>query len=128
MRLTTRSAVWFTCFFLWFAILWWLSSTVHDAPEALDFRASDKILHFGWFLGGAGLLSAALYTRDRDGSEKKRIILTVALVTLVGVIDEFHQSKVPGRHGNDPYDLSADFIGALAGALAFRPFRRFFRD
>ena len=50
------------------------------------------------------------------------------MVTLVGVLDEYHQSKVPGRYGNDIYDLIADFLGAVAGSLAFLPFRRFLRE
>jgi len=126
MRLPRHPGIWFAGFALWFGVLWWLSSRVHHVPPALSFQASDKILHFGWFLGGAGLLSAALFLVSPHGSTVKRVILTTLIVTLVGVIDEYHQSLVPGRHGNDPYDLTADFIGALTGSLLFQPFRRFF--
>lgn len=128
MRLPTHPGVWFSGFTIWFIVLWWLSSGVRETPEVLDFRASDKVLHFGWFLGGAGLLSAALFTRNPEGSDRKRILVTVIVVFLVAVLDEYHQSLVPGRHGNDPYDLSADLLGAIAGAMIFRPFRRFLRN
>lgn len=124
MQLPRHAGVWFAGFALWFATLWWLSSRVHDISPPLTFQSSDKILHFGYFLGGAGLLSAALFRKNPEGSSKRRITLVIIIVTLVGVLDEYHQSKVPGRYGNDIYDLTADFLGAIAGALLFQPCRR----
>jgi VanZ family protein len=46
---------------------------------------------------------------------------------LFGVADEFHQSFVPGRQGNDLGDMTADLIGATLGAMSFLVLRRIFR-
>ncbi|MGE9271207.1 MAG: VanZ family protein [Verrucomicrobiales bacterium] len=127
MRILRHPALWACGFVTWFATLWWLSSRVHYMPPSLTFSTSDKILHFGWFFGGAGMLSAALFCGKPNWSQRTRILTVIGAVTLTGVIDEFHQSFVPGRQGNDLYDLTADFLGACAGSLLFLPFQRWFR-
>ena len=65
MRPLTRSPwLWLAAFAVWFGTLWWLSSRVNHLPPELSFRASDKLLHFGYFFGGAGLCSAFLFRLD----------------------------------------------------------------
>lgn len=126
MRRTVRHpALWLGAFVAWFGTLWWLSSKVQHFPPGLDFRFSDKLIHFGYFFGGAGLLSAFLYRLKPERPDWRRIfLLTFLVVGLTGTLDEWHQSHVPGRSGNDPADLCADLTGALAGALVFRRFHR----
>ena len=51
------------------------------------------------------------------GARCWRCSSAIALATLYGVTDEFHQSFVPNRM-TDPKDLLVDFLGATAGALA----------
>lgn len=82
----------------------------------------DKILHFGYFFGGAGLLSAALFLQKRWTFHWSTIHLLVVLALFaVGSLDEWHQSWFPEfRSGNDAGDLSADIFGAFIGALVFR--------
>ena len=118
-------ALWLCGFAVWFITLWMLSSKVQHFPPALDFRFSDKLIHFGYFFGGAGLFSAFLYRLKPAAANWKRIFwLTVLVVGLTGALDEYHQSHVPGRSGNDPADFTADLVGALAGALVFRKCHR----
>lgn len=126
MRRTVRHpALWLGAFVVWFSTLWWLSSKVQHFPPGLDFRFSDKLIHFGYFFGGAGLLSAFLYRLQPERPDWRRIfLLTFLVVGLTGALDEWHQSHVPGRSGNDPADLCADLTGALAGTLVFRRFHR----
>lgn len=85
----------------------------------------DKIEHFGYFFGGAGLMSAFLFFRN-PLSPRWKIIIPAVIITmgLVGWIDETHQSFVPGRSGNDPLDWLADVTGATVGALVFRAIHR----
>ncbi len=45
-----------------------------------------------------------------------RVWLALLLATLFGVTDEIHQYFVPGRQA-DVFDVVADAVGALAGAL-----------
>ena len=124
-RVVRHPALWLGAFALWFGILWWLSSEVQYFPPGLDFQFSDKLIHFGYFFGGAGLFAAFLFRLQPERPNWRRIfILTVLAVGLTGVLDEWHQSHVPGRSGNDPADLSADLVGTLAGVLIFRKSHR----
>lgn len=117
---------WLFAFLLWAGVLWWLSSQPRTFPIEIDFRASDKILHFGYFFGGGGLLSAFWFRlrRGRLPPWKKHLLGVTLALGLVGILDEWHQSRVPNRSGNDPYDLAADLAGALCGAFVFRGCRR----
>lgn len=126
MRRLSRSPwLWLAAFAVWFAMLWWLSSRVNHFPSALDFRASDKVLHFGYFFGGAALFAAFLFRLDPAKPRWGRILaLSITAAALTGLLDEWHQSHVPGRSGNDPADFTADVLGALCGALAFRRMHR----
>ncbi len=123
----SRSSFWFSLFLLWGIILWILSDGPIPTREGLDLPGLDKLLHFGYFFGGAGLLSAALYLlkRTRAALSWQRLVLTVVIVlATVGALDEWHQSWVPQRSGNDPGDWLADVVGALTGGLAFKRFHR----
>jgi VanZ family protein len=124
MRLPRHPAPWFALFVTWFGVLWWLSSGVPEVPQALDFKLSDKLLHFGYFFGGAGLLSAALFRWKPDLHASTRILVVVIVVTLTGALDEYHQTFSPGRSGNDAADLTADFFGTIVGAFFFQRVRQ----
>lgn len=124
-RLFRSSWFWLAAFLAWVGTLWWLSSSARSMPVPLRFSESDKIIHFGFFFGGAGLLSAFLYCRAPENPKWHLILqITVLVITLIGSLDEFHQSFVPQRSGNDALDLTADFCGAIAGALVFRKVHR----
>ena len=120
-----RSTTWFVLFGVWFAVLWILSSGPLPGPPGPKIPHLDKILHFGYYFGGAGLLSAALYLRRPAPRIAWDVIHLVAIivVTATGVLDEWHQSWYEFRSGNDAADLAADFFGAVTGTLIFRRLR-----
>jgi VanZ family protein len=73
----------------------------------------DKAVHFSAYGVIAGLWLVALRSPWQ----------AVALTTLAGALDEFHQLFVPGRSaGLD--DLSADFLGALTVCVLGRALAR----
>ena len=116
---------WLAAFLVWFGTLWWLSSAARPMHLAPPVPLSDKILHFGYFFGGAGLLCAYLFRhRPRSRRPLATAIFAAILLVATGVLDEWHQSRVPGRDGNDPADLTADIAGSIAGILCFRRFGR----
>lgn len=124
-RLPRRPEFWLSAFLVWFVTLWALSSSDVPAKELPSIPYFDKIAHFGFFLGGSGLLCAWLYRRAPESPHWPRLIATaVAIIALVGCLDEFHQSFTPGRSGNDPADWTADLVGALVGALIFKAAHR----
>jgi VanZ family protein len=76
---------------------------------------SDKSGHsIGYGLLG-GLILRALAGGRLRGVTVLRGLAAIALATLYGVTDEFHQLFVPGRSA-DRYDVLADCIGATMGA------------
>ena len=112
---------WLAGFLLWFGVLWGFSafSLPGDLNPPID--NFDKIAHFGFFFGGSGLLCAYLYRRNPEQPNWPKLILTaIAVIALIGALDEYHQSFTPGRYGNDPMDWLADLLGATAGALTFK--------
>jgi VanZ family protein len=119
---TQSSRFWFAGFVVWFGVLWYLSSGPLDTPPGPEIPHFDKIMHFGYYFGGAGILSAGLFFVRRDPRLGWDVIhvATIAIVTATGVLDEWHQSWYEFRSGNDAADLAADFFGALAGTLVFR--------
>ena len=120
-----RSSFWFLCFAAWAVLLWILSDGPLPGPKGPSIYGADKVMHFGYFFGGAGLLSAALFLRAKDRTNWRVLIVVVTVVLAgVGILDEWHQSWHPERSGNDLGDWLADVCGALAGSLVFRRLHR----
>ena len=122
----TRGWFWLSMFLLWGITLWILSDGPVPIRKGPTFPGLDKLLHFGYFFGGAGLLSTALYLhgRPRSALSLSRLVLTVVIVlAAIGALDEWHQSWVPKRSGNDLGDWLADVAGALTGTLLFTRLR-----
>jgi VanZ family protein len=116
-----RSPVWLVFFLIWFGTLWYLSSGPVQIHHGWKIPHMDKICHFGYFFGGSGLLSAFLYRKQFRHPDWTRIlIIVIAVMVGTGALDEWHQSWVPERSGNDALDLTADLCGSLAGFLVFR--------
>jgi len=115
-RVLSHPLTWLAAFAVWFGALWWLSSMSHPQPPGPEFENKDKVMHFGYFfLGGATV--AALFQLLRPAWPWERSALcAVFICTITGGIDEWHQTKVPNRSGNDAEDLVADFVGAFSGA------------
>lgn len=122
MTIRQSPRFWSICFVLWFILLNLLSHGNKFHPPGrffLDIPHFDKIVHFGFFFGGAGLLSAALFFRKKTSWQKLTLIVTITL-SVIGIWDEYHQSFFENRTGNDPWDWLADTLGAFCGTLVFR--------
>jgi len=96
----------------WAAVIFYLSSQP-GTDKPMLFPLQDKLLHaivFG-ILGflGMGALEAAAH-----GYHRWQVWLIAGLVTLYGILDEFHQRFVPGRTA-DVFDVMADVAGGLLG-------------
>jgi VanZ family protein len=103
---------------VWFAGLWMLSSLSGDKVDLPSFPHADKVAHFTYFLGG-GFLLAWLLRRLLTWSDWRVALVSCALIGIVGVVDELHQTFTPGRTGADHGDWLADVSGGLAGAWIF---------
>lgn len=83
---------------------------------SVDIPFFDKIVHFGLFFIGAVLLGIALRCTFTFSSWL-HLLLVVAVLALIGGMDEWHQVFTPNRSGADPGDWLADLAGAFCGAL-----------
>ena len=127
-RFPRNPKFWLAAFLLWFAILCMLSSLPGQVELVPPIDHFDKIVHFCYFFGGGGLLSAWLFRLRPDLPNWKAILsVTILTVALLGGLDEFHQTFTPGRSGNDPYDWLADILGAAAGAFTFKRIHHFLK-
>ncbi|MBR6153422.1 MAG: VanZ family protein [Treponema sp.] len=99
---------------------WYLSSQPHVPLP--DFNMSDKVVHLACFAGFSFFTAMAFFgLKPSDGRKStivKRILLPVLVISLYGIIDEIHQSFVPGRSCSI-LDWCADTVGALIGSTLF---------
>ena len=102
------------CALGWAGVIFYMSSqTGADIPPL--FLYTDKLLHalvfgiLGFFLLGAMKTTA-------EGYRPFQLWLAVILVTVYGVLDEFHQHFVPGR-SPDIFDVMSDAAGGTLGVL-----------
>ena len=105
-------------------IITFLSSRTGSSLPTWSLMKHDKVLHTIEYAGLGFLLCRALAPHVRRPGAQ--VALAAALGLAFGIVDEFHQSFVAGRNGNDPGDMTADLTGALLGALAFFVLRRLF--
>jgi VanZ family protein len=98
------------------ALITWLSSKPGGGLPRWWFMRYDKVLHTLEY-GGLGFLLARALAPSVAGV--KRIAIVAMLGLAFGVLDEFHQSFVPGRQGNDPGDMTADLVGTTLGAASY---------
>jgi VanZ family protein len=120
-RLPPSPKFWLAAFLFWLAALWMLSSFAIQGPPTPPVAHLDKVGHFGFFFGGSGLLTAFLYRLNPDRPNWKLIfVVVIGVLAAVGALDEWRQSLVPGRSGNDLGDWLADLFGAAAGVAIFK--------
>lgn len=121
-------------------------NTPVNTPPAFGWRAAAGLLVlgmlFGLFVLGAQPFAVNLVPSPLDklahvaafavlacaigllsGQRGRRMLLiAVAGALLIGVLDEWHQMFLPGRHAG-PDDLAMDVIGSLLGAILLTRWR-----
>ena len=96
----------------WMGLIFFLSS--RPVPEGAEW-IPDWLTH-----GAAWAILAVLLARALEGSRVRHVaVLAFVAATAYGVLDEIHQSYVPGRYP-DAWDVVKDAVGALAGIAAWQ--------
>lgn len=112
-----RPRFWFILLALWWVTLFVLSHQSHLHPPAPDLPNVDKVEHTTFFTLG-GCLFFMGWRRLRPGMGLlATALLTILFCSLVGALDEYHQSFIPNRSGNDIGDWTADTLGGLLGSF-----------
>ena len=99
---------------IWAAVLFLLSES-EPGTGALWTLGHDKVGHLGLY----GVLGALLAWGGHKSQVGYHISFLVLAGVLYGVLDEWHQSFVPGRTPSGG-DILADAVGVILGVLAFR--------
>lgn len=108
------------------ATIWWLSdrSTLPSMPGF-----TQEVWSYAGHMGMFGLLGICMWWALGMNTRllnRERTWYAIGITTLYGVIDEFHQSFVPGRD-TSIFDVLADFAGATLAVLIIpRLHRKFF--
>jgi VanZ family protein len=97
----------------WAGLIWYLSDQSGlDIPQAFD--SQDKALHLVAF-GVLGFLVMGTQQLPGNAFPTGSFWKVCILCAGYGVLDEYHQSFVPGRNP-DVFDVAADITGAVLGA------------
>lgn len=115
-KLPSKAVFWMVVWVSWFVLLWYLSSTNHAPKNGPEIPHLDKVVHFGYFMIGGFCLANFLHLKTAL-NWKLIIICTLIVGSLVGGIDEYHQTFTEGRYGNSIGDWIADTLGTLAGSI-----------
>ncbi len=113
-----RPRPWLILLAVWWVTLFILSHQSHLHPPGPDLPNIDKVEHTGYFTLGGFLCFSWLMARNPGRSVMRTAVLTVVFCSVVGALDEYHQSFIPNRSGNDPWDWAADNLGGVLGSLA----------
>jgi len=98
-------------------LIWWLSSQAFELAFMQRVPLQDKGVHFLEY-GALSFFIAHAVAVTWPGRETATFFTTGVATVALGLLDEMHQSFVPGRF-SDVLDLVADTIGAIAAALFY---------
>ena len=115
----SRPLFWWFAVAVWLAVLFTASSQSKIMPPSF-FTWQDKVEHASYFCAGGVCFYLALRMTFPHLTATRAALLAVLFCSGIGATDEFHQSFVPGRSGNDLGDWLADTIGGLLAALIGR--------
>jgi VanZ family protein len=101
----------------------WVFSSQSSLPQPKGVFGFDKVEHFlayAVLAAAAGLWISSGAWRQRGWG---RFFLIAGIAAAYGIIDEVHQSFIPGRDCS-LWDWLADALGSVAGAALIRAFSR----
>jgi len=114
---------------IWATTIFILSSlTPSQLNDVAPIKIWDKLEHFSAFFAGSVNLTLALIWSTNWSWRRIAVTATVVLA-IFGATDEFHQLYTPNRSGADPYDWTADALGALSASIITTSiYARYFRS
>jgi VanZ family protein len=95
------------------------SSTSGLKLPDLSFDFVDKFVHFFVFGILGWLIARGMYKTKNRFIHKRFLLLAIIIGTIFGLIDECHQSFVPGRQ-SDIGDWFADILGIITLSLFYK--------
>jgi VanZ family protein len=101
----------------------WLLSSQSTLPQIKGIFGFDKFQHLFAYMVLAGTIGLWPSLKQWKTRRVLTLLAVIGITSAYGVIDEIHQSFVPGRNCN-VWDWLADTIGAVLGAIIMRQISR----
>jgi VanZ family protein len=99
-------------------VLWLFPNTTPETMLAIH-GVTRKIAHLAEY-ALLGLLAARAFRGSpREGLRERWFLVSLVLIVVYALVDEYHQSFVPSRTGSI-YDSLIDMTGGLAALIALR--------
>ncbi len=119
---TLRRAFFLLLAIAWMGLIFYLSAQPNLSIPG-KFWGRDKVMHALFFGVLAVFITLAMLEDKRTTAPWKILIAAVGVVAVYGLIDEIHQSSVPGRHMSWA-DWVADVTGGIVATLLILRLRR----
>jgi len=116
MAMVRNPTLWRSLVVAWFITLFLLSS-MPKLPPGPKIPFEDKIAHTVYYSLGAACVYLARRLGQSAATGRAAVVAAVLFCMAIGAFDEWHQTFVPNRSGNDPYDWLADTLGGFVGSL-----------
>ena len=104
-------------------VLRWLFPNISEENLALAHFITRKVAHFTEYAILAWLAARAFATSRHQPLRRRWFLISLLLVVVYSLSDEYHQSFVPSRTGSI-YDSFIDISGGLAALLFYALWRR----
>lgn len=103
-------------------LILWIFPNLSDERVAAIHFLTRKVAHFSEY-AVLGILSARAFSSSTNDFIKRHWFqVALLLIVCYALLDEFHQSFVPGRTASI-YDSAIDVAGSLTALLVFRAWR-----
>jgi VanZ family protein len=104
-------------------LLRWLFPNISEEQLTLAHSITRKVAHFAEYAILAWLAARAFSTSSRQMLSRRWFLISLLLVVVYSLSDEYHQSFVPSRTGTI-YDSLIDISGGLAALLLYLLWQR----
>lgn len=117
---------------IWMAILYSVAITVlffipTEGLPSVGGSRFDKIVHFLFFFALVILWQLVIFKNNDDELPRKMIFFILGFTLVYGILIEVFQELLTASRTADPFDVVADFLGALIGVLVFNKVKHLFK-
>ncbi|MDP6685722.1 MAG: VanZ family protein [Candidatus Omnitrophota bacterium] len=110
-------------FYVYAAVIFFISSLSNPIPEGITIPFFDKILHVCEYMVFGFLAARAFKNSPKRRLSENFYILAIAVSIVYGLSDEIHQFFIAGREFS-VFDIIADGTGATLGAFIYPPLKK----
>ncbi|MBN2528630.1 MAG: VanZ family protein [Deltaproteobacteria bacterium] len=116
-RILEKPGTWLFALIIYLMMIFMVSHLSSQQIGQLPIAVWDKLVHFLEYMPVGLMVTGLLHAKWPNVAWGRTIFGAIVIVAILGGLDEFHQSFVPGRTVSAG-DVVADTMGATVGALS----------